>query len=112
MEEAPRPRRDGDAGSTDPRIGPADHLNTGEPLVVETDYPAPPVADVHPDGSVERMMGEQRASGGVAGARDTLLGWVQRDPAVALGAALGLGFVIGFVLRRSVFLSTWEMSGR
>ncbi len=110
MEETPRPRQDGeDATLADPRFGPANDLNTGEHLVVETDYPRSPLAPVaHPDGAIDLMEG-QRASDGIAGARDALLDWVRRDPAAALGAALALGFAVGFVLRRTVFLSTWEM---
>ncbi len=109
MEETPRPRSEReDDMPTDPRFGDADYPSTGEHLV-ESDYSWPPLQPVaHPDGSVN-LTAVQRASRGIGGARDALLGWVQREPAAALGTALALGFVVGFILRRSVFLSAWEM---
>ncbi len=107
MEEMAQPRRDGDEGApTDPRFAEADDPSRDERLVVASDYRTP-VA--HPNGSVAAMMDSQRASGRIATAIDLFVGWVQRDPAVALGAALGLGIAVGFVLRRTVLLSTWEM---
>ncbi len=70
-----------------------------ERLAVEADYPAPPLAPAgQPNGPIDRMMDGQRTPGGIAEARDRLMGWVRSDPAVALGAAAGVGIVLGLTL--------------
>src|ERR671933_262637 len=112
MEETPLPRRPGDdVESLDLPVAPANDLNTDDRIVVATDYPTARGRAADPDRSVDATSSGEGVS---ASARATafLVGWIQREPALAIGLALGLGFAVGFILRRTVFLSAWEVEGR
>ena len=111
MEEASTPRRNrDDVTPTNQRPVDVNDLNTDERVVVETDRPTaqPALAD-RSYGPTNPIVDVQSLRSEAADAVGRLLGWIRSDPGTALGVALGLGLVVGFILRRTVLLSEWEV---